>query len=218
MLRPRRKRNTRGECRANSGGEKSNNDEKPKIGPKKPEMEPKVNHDGMEQKSSGSKINAEMDQKPTGSKSNAGVDRNASGSKSNSGMDQKPDKEEVNLSVQMEKLATITMQDKFLNGGRINDCDGVIIRLENATIDDPDFYAAWGLDQYDSNLLIMPVEFLAKMMIGRSFRLSGPIRNWMRGRNRYGRQADLQIQLKRVTLKQSLDDLLVFAFVAVGAL
>ena len=63
-----------------------------------------------------------------------------------------------------------------------------------------------------------PEDYLAKMMIGRSFRLVGPIRNWMRGRNRYGREADFQIQLKRVTLKQSLDDLMVFAFAAVGAL
>ena len=61
-------------------------------------------------------------------------------------------------------------------------------------------------------------DYLAKMMIGRTCWLVGPIKNWMRGRNRYRRQADFQIQLKKVTLKQSLDDRMVFAFVAVGAL
>ena len=106
----------------------------PKIGqmkgPKvKPDTEPKLNHTGTNQKT-------------TGSEYNAGVDQNSY-------------KEEVNLSLQIEKLATMTTQDKFLNGARINDSDGVIIRLEKAVIDDPDFYAAWGVDQYESNLLII---------------------------------------------------------------
>ena len=95
----------------------------PKIGQMKgqkvkPDTEPKLNHTGT-------------NQKPTGSEYNAWVDQNSY-------------KEEVNLSLQIEKLATMTTQDKFLNGARINDSDGVIIRLEKAVIDDPDFYAAWG--------------------------------------------------------------------------
>ena len=63
-----------------------------------------------------------------------------------------------------------------------------------------------------------PEEFLSKMMIGRTCRLEGPIRNWMRTRNRYGRPSDFQVQLKKVIPKQSMDDLLIFAFTAVGAL
>ena len=63
-----------------------------------------------------------------------------------------------------------------------------------------------------------PEEFLSKMMIGRTCRLEGPIRNWMRTRNRYGRPSDFQVQLKKVIPKQAMDDLLIFAFTAVGAL
>ena len=40
----------------------------------------------------------------------------------------------------------------------------------------------------------------------------------MRGRNRFGRPCDFQVQLKKLELKVELDDLAVFALIAVGAL
>ena len=49
----------------------------------------------------------------------------------------------------------MTSQDKFLNGATINDSDGICIRLEKIIISDPDFYAAWGVDGYGCNLLII---------------------------------------------------------------
>ena len=49
----------------------------------------------------------------------------------------------------------MTSQHKFLNGATINDSDDIGIRLEEIIISDPDFYAAWGVDGYGCNLLII---------------------------------------------------------------
>ena len=62
-----------------------------------------------------------------------------------------------------------------------------------------------------------PEVFLAKQMIGMTCRLEGPTRNWMRGCNRYERPADFEVQIKRVPLKQPVDDLMVYSFTAVRA-
>ena len=38
-----------------------------------------------------------------------------------------------------------------------------------------------------------------------------------RGRNRYGRLADFQVQIKKVPLRQPLDDLMIYGLIAVRA-
>ena len=180
-----RRKETISKSRINSEGEKSNKVERePKIGAEVKPEGPEVKPEGPEVKPKGPEV------KPEPKLNHAGTDQQPTGSKFNSGVDQKSYKEEVNLSLQIEKLATMTTQDKFLNGARINDSDGVIIRLEKAVIDDPDFYATWGWINMKAiclSLIIecsycskMPVtnrqpddpeDYLAKMMIGRSFRL-----------------------------------------------
>ena len=262
MLMPKRKRNTRGECRVKSEGEKEPKTE-PEVKPEGPEVKPKgpeVKPKGPEVKPKGPEVKPKGPEVQEPKLDHTGTNQKPAGSGYNSGVDQKSCKEQENLSLQIEKLATMTTQDKFLNGATINDSDGIIIRLERVIINDPDFYAAWRVDQYQCNLLIInhrmklliengtfqailetiyeinmcklikshmpvtnrqpdgPEDYLSKMMIGRTCRLVGPIKNWMRGRNRYGRQSDFQVQLRKVTPKQSMDDLMLFAFVAVGAL
>ena len=130
-----RKRNTRGECKVKSESEKEPKTEPevkpdgPEVKPKEPEVqEPKLDHTGT-------------NQKPAGSRYNSGVDQKS--------------RKKQDLSLQMEKLATMTYQDKFLNGATINDSDGFCIRLEKIIISDQDFYAAWGVHGYGCNLLII---------------------------------------------------------------
>ena len=63
-----------------------------------------------------------------------------------------------------------------------------------------------------------PEQYVAKNMIGKSFRLIGGVKTWIRGRNRFGRPCDFQVQLKKVDLKVELDNLMLFALCAVGAI
>ena len=83
------------------------------------------------------------------------MDQKSNGSKSNDGMDQKSNKNELNLNAQMEKLAMIKFQDKFLNGARAHDYDVVIIHLEKSIIDNSDYYAAWAVDQNNNNPVVL---------------------------------------------------------------
>ena len=63
-----------------------------------------------------------------------------------------------------------------------------------------------------------PEEYTAKNMIGKNFRLMGGVKSWMKGKNRFGRPIDIQVQLINLKLKVALDDLAVYALIAVGAL
>ena len=62
-----------------------------------------------------------------------------------------------------------------------------------------------------------PETHLAKAMVGMTCRLEGSIKNWMSRRNHYGRIADFQTFLRRVPLKQELDDLMLFSLTPVQA-
>ena len=63
-----------------------------------------------------------------------------------------------------------------------------------------------------------PEQYVAKNIIGKSLRLIGGVKTWMRGRNRFGRPCDFQVQLKKLDLKVELDNLMLFALCAVGAI
>ena len=59
--------------------------------------------------------------------------------------------------------------------------------------------------------------YLAKAMVGMTCRLEGTVKNWMSRRNHYGRVAGFQTYLRRVPLKQELDDLMLFSLTPVQA-
>ena len=62
-----------------------------------------------------------------------------------------------------------------------------------------------------------PINHLAKAMVGTTMRLEGTLRNWMSRRNHFGRICDFQTFLRRVHLKQELDDLMLFSLTPVQA-
>ena len=164
-----------------------------------------------------------------------------------------------NFNVQMERLANLTFQAKFLGGAKAHNMNGLIINMGKSIIDSSGYFAGFAVDQFDNHLLVAnfnllvkmengtfsglleikdeqnsikllkahspvmlsdngPEQYVAKQMIGKSFRLDGNVKTWMRGRNKFGRQCDFQVQLKRVILKIELDDLMVFSLCIVGAI
>ena len=62
-----------------------------------------------------------------------------------------------------------------------------------------------------------PINHLAKAMVGTTMRLEGSLRNWISRRNHFGRICDFQTFLRRVHLKQELDDLMLFCLTPVQA-
>ena len=164
-----------------------------------------------------------------------------------------------NISEQMEHLAGVSFQGRFLGGAKAHDMDGVILTMGEYIVDTSTFFAGYAVDEYSHTLLVTnhsvlmklgnatwsgivetrdeqnairllkahypitleengPEEYIAKSMIGKTFRLMGGVKSWMRGKNRFGRPIDLQVQLKKLELKVALDDLGVYALIAVGAL
>ena len=57
-----------------------------------------------------------------------------------------------NINVQIERLANLTFQSKFLGGAKAHDLNGVIINMGESIIDSSEYFAGYAVDQHNNHL------------------------------------------------------------------